>query len=208
VVIRGKASVTCPACGTPSDCELVQSINTLENPEDKARLLAGELNVLACACGQRAQLAANVLYRDVETDYYCQVVPGGSEQATAEAAAAFAVSGAGGTQRIVPSLNALIEKIRILDVGLVDWAVEMTKVLLLASLGDLERVLLFEVREADVIHWILFDEDGRAPQRVSSPFASYDKLAARGRGAPKTTELRIDRAWAVEAVQAMVVDAN
>jgi hypothetical protein len=118
------------------------------------------------------------------------------------------VSGAGGTQRIVPSLNALIEKIRILDAGLVDWAVEMTKVLLLASLGDLERVLLFEVREADVIHWILFDEDGRAPQRVSSPFASYDKLAARGRGAPKTTELRIDRAWAVEAVQAMVVDAN
>ena len=206
-MIRGKTSVTCPACGTQSECELVQSINTLANPKDKERLLAGELNVLACSCGKRTQLAANVLYRDVEADYYCQVVPG-DDRAISEAAAAFAVSGAGGTQRIVPSLNALVEKVRMLDAGLADWALEMTKVLLLASLGELDRVLLFHAREADVIHWILFDEDGRAPERVSSPFASYEKLAARTHGAPKPTELRVDRAWAVDAIQAMVADAN
>lgn len=206
-MIRGKTSVACPACGTKSECELVQSINTLANPNDKVRLLAGELNVLACACGKRTQLAANVLYRDVEADYYCQVVPG-DDRAIAEAAAAFAVSGAGGTQRIVPSQNALIEKVRILDAGLADWAVEMTKVLLLASLGELDRVLLFHARDGDVLHWILFDEEGRAPERVSSPFASYEKLAARTVGAPKPRELRIDRAWAVDAVQAMLSDAN
>ena len=206
-MIRGKTSVTCPACGTQSECELVQSINTLANPNDKERLLAGDLNVLTCTCGKRTQLAANLLYRDVEADYYCQVVPG-DDRAIAEAAAAFAVSGAGGTQRIVPSLNALVEKVRILDAGLTDWAVEMTKVLLVASLGELDRVLLFDAREADMLHWILFDEDGRAPERVSSPLASYEKLAARTQGAPKAAELRIDRAWAAEAVQAMVVDAN
>lgn len=206
-MIRGKTSVTCPACGTTSECELVQSINTLANPQDKERLLAGELNVLACACGKRTQLAANILYRDVEADYYCQVAPG-DERAIAEAAAAFAVAGTGGTQRIVPSLNALVEKIRILDAGLADWAVEMTKVLLVASLGELDRVLLFHARESDAIHWILFDEDGRAPERVSSPFASYEKLAARTHAAPKASELRVDRAWAVDAVQAMVVDVN
>ncbi len=206
-MIRGKITVTCPACGTKSECELVQSIHTVENPTDKDRLLAGDLNVLACACGKRTQLAANILYRDVEADYYCQVVPG-DDRAIAEAAAAFAASGAGGTQRIVPSLNALVEKVRMLDAGVVDWAVEMMKVLLLASLGELDRVLLFDAREGDMIHWILFDEDGRAPERVSSPFASYEKLAMRTASAPKPDELRIDRAWAVDAVQAMVSAIN
>jgi hypothetical protein len=209
VVIRGKTSVTCPACSTVSECELVQSINTHENPKDKERLLASELNVLACPrCAKRTQLAANVLYRDVDKDYYCQVVPGGDDTAMKEAAAAFAASGAGGTQRLVPSLNALVEKIKILDAGLEDWAVEMNKVLLLASMGELDRVLLFDAREGDLVHWILFDEDGRAPQRLSSPLASYEKLAARTQGRPKPMELRIDRAWAVEAVQRMITAAN
>jgi hypothetical protein len=208
VVIRGKTNVTCPACSTLTECELVQSINTHTNPKDKERLLASELNVLDCPrCHKRTQLAANVLYRDVDKDYYCQVVPGG-DAAMSEAAAAFAASGAGGTQRLVPSLNALVEKIKILDAGLDDWAIEMNKALLLASLGELERVLLFEGREGDLVHWILFDEDGRAPQRLSSPFASYEKLAARTQGRPKPLDLRIDRAWAVEAVQRMITDAN
>lgn len=208
MVIRGKTSVTCPACSQVTECELVQSINTHENPKDKERLVAGELNVLECPrCRKRTQLAANLLYRDVDKDYYCQVVPG-DDKAMDEAAAAFAAAGAGGTQRLVPSLNALVEKVKMLDAGLADWAVEMNKVLLLASLGELDRVLLFDACEGELVHWILFDEDGRAPQRVSSPRASYEKLAARQQGAPKPTELRIDRAWAVAAVQAMITNAN
>ena len=108
----------------------------------------------------------------------------------------------------MPTLNALVEKVKILDAGLLDWAVEMNKVLLLASLGELDRVLLFDTREGDVVHWILFDEDGRAPARVSSPFASYEKLALREQGQPKRADLRIDRAWAVAAVQSMIGAAN
>jgi len=208
MVIRGVVPAACPACGATSEAQLVQSIHTKENPEDKERLLSGELNILACRCGKRTQLAANILYRDPDADYYCQVVPAIDDKAIAEAAAAFAVSGASGTQRIVPSQNALVEKVKILDAGLQDWAIEMTKVLLLASLGELDRVLLFDAHEGEHVHWILFDEDGRAPQRVSSPFASYEKLAAREHGRPKSAELQIDRAWAVAAVHAMVADAN
>lgn len=207
MIIRGTTSVTCPACGTQSECELVQSINTRTHPDVKAKLLAGEVNVLACACGKRTQLAANVLFHDPDAEFYCQVVPG-DERAMDQAAAAFAASGAGGTQRLVPSLNALIEKVKILDAGLLDWAVEMNKVLLLASIGELDRVLLFDARDGELVHWILFDEEGRAPERVSSPFASYEKLAAREQGQPKPAELRIDRAWAIEAVQTMIAAAN
>lgn len=209
MVIRGTARVSCPACGRQHDGELVQSINTQTNPKDKQRLLDGTLNVLDCSCGKRTQLAATVLFHDPDAHFYCQVVPGG-DKAMDEAAAAFAASGVSGTRRLVPSQNALIEKVKILDAGLVDWAVEMMKVLLLASIGELDRVLLFEGldREAEVLRWVIFDEEGRTPERVSSPLAAYEKLASRTQSAPRDTELRIDRAWAVDAVQKMVANAN
>jgi hypothetical protein len=209
MVIRGTARVACPACGKQHDNELVQSINTQTNPKDKQRLLDGELNVLDCSCGKRTQLAATVLFHDPEAHYYCQVVPGG-ERAMDEAAAAFAASGVNGTLRLVPSLNALVEKVKLLDAGLVDWAAEMTKVLLLASIGELDRVLLFERidREAGVLRWVIFDEEGRTPESVSSPLAAYEKLATRAQSAPAPTEFRIDRAWAVEAVRKMVAESN
>jgi hypothetical protein len=209
MVIRGTARVTCPACGRTHDRELVQSINTQTNPKDKERLLAGELNVLDCECGKRTQLAATVLFHDPDAHYYCQVVPGG-EQAMQEAAAAFAASGVSGTLRLVPSLNALVEKVKLLDAGLEDWAIEMAKVLLLASIGEIDRVLLFAAvdRDKDVLRWVIFDEEGRSPEPVSSPLAAYEKLATRTQSKPPASEFRIDRAWAVEAVKQMVSDAN
>jgi hypothetical protein len=203
MIIRGTTRVRCPACGSHHDSALVQTIDTAENPADKAKLLAGELNVLACSCGKRTQLAANILYSDKARGYFCQVVPGG-EQAMEEAAAAFAASGVSGVRRLVPSQNALVEKVKLHDAGLQDWTIEMIKVLLLASIGELDRVLLFEEADDEVIRWVMFNEDGEA-ERVSSPRAQYAKLAERQAPA---NELRIDRAWAVEAVKAMVANAN
>lgn len=201
MVIRGTTRVRCPTCGTEQEAQLVQTVDTRVNPDDKAKLLAGDLNVLACKCGKRTQLAANVLYK--QDDYFCQVVPGG-EQAMSEAAAAFAASGVSGRRRLVPSLNALVEKVKLLDAGLDDRAVEMAKVLLLATVGELDRVLLFDEREGDLINWMMFDEDGE-PESVSSAAAQVEKLAERPM---KDDELRVDRAWAIEAVKAMVADAN
>jgi hypothetical protein len=206
MVIKGTVAVTCPGCGETSDRELVQSLNPRVNPADIERLLAGELNVLACSCGKHTQLAATLLFHDPDRDFYCQVAPGG-DVAISEAEAAFAAADTSGIKRIVRSQDALVEKIRILAAGLEDWAVEMNKVLLLASISELDRVLLFVTTDAELIHWILFDK-GRAPEHVSSPLASYEKLAARRQGAPKPGELRVDRAWAVGAVETMINDAN
>jgi len=209
MVIRGSAQVICRACGAKQDAELVQSINTQTNPKDKQRLLDGTLNLLVCSCGKRTQLSANVLFHDPDRQYYCQVVPGG-ERAMDEAAAAFAASGVSGTLRLVPSLNALVEKVKLLDAGLDDWAIEMAKALLLASIGDLDRVLLFDGidHEAQTLRWVIFDEEGRTPKTVSSPLPAYEKLAARTHGKPADTELRIDRAWALQAVKKMFTDPN
>ena len=205
--IVGTARVRCTECGIEHDCELIQSINTRTDPAAKVQLLRGELNVLDCECGKRTQLAANVLFHDPDADYLCQVCPGG-ELAMEKAAAAFRVSGASGTQRLVPSLNALIEKVKLLEAGLEDWAIEMTKILLLASIGtsDVDRVLLFQSIDRDerVIRWVLFDEHGEHPELVASPLAAYDKLAVRTNAKPRTA-LHVDRTW---AVRSMITNSN
>jgi hypothetical protein len=205
--IVGVTRVHCPACDREQDCRLVQNINTRTNPSAKAQLLAGELNVLACPCGRRTQLATTVLFHDPEADYWCQVCPGG-EQALAEGEAAFRVAGVSGRQRLVPSLNALVEKVQLLDAGLEDWAIEMAKVLLLASREerDLERVLLFDGIDGEALRWLLFEADG--PRVMASPMAAYSRLAARAQSRPAPRELRIDRAWAMDAVRAMIAGAN
>ncbi|MGE3548212.1 MAG: hypothetical protein AB7L28_30095, partial [Kofleriaceae bacterium] len=101
---------------------------------------------------------------------------------------------------------------KLLDAGLDDWAIEMTKVLLLASLDppDLDRVLLFERvdRDAGVIHWLRFPAGSLEPERVASPLAAYHRIAARPRSRPANDVLRIDRAWAVAAVREMIADGN
>jgi CpXC protein len=202
-VIRGTTRATCPACGAAAEHELVQTIDPRENPADKARLLAGELNVLACQrCGKRTQLAAQLLYRDADAGFYAQVCPGGDDALEA-GAAAFAASGVSGTLRVVPTQNALVEKVKIVDAGLADWAIELVKVLLLSTLGELDRVLLFESLDGDTLRWLMFDEDGRG-ERVSSAKTGYDRLAAR----TPPNELRVDRAWAVAAAHTMIEAAN
>jgi hypothetical protein len=207
MAIVGVVRVRCPACDREHECKLVQSINTRTEPEAKQRLLAGELNVMACECGRRTQLSATVLFHDPDADFWCQVCPGG-EAAMADGDIAFRAAGAGGTRRLVPSVNALVEKVKLLDAGLEDWAIEMTKVLLLASRDDrnLDLVLLFDAAVDGAIQWVLFEPDGA--RAMASPRSAYTKMVARPTGRPASHDFRIDRAWAVEAVRAMIAGAN
>jgi hypothetical protein len=207
-VIAGTARVTCPACDRVHTARLVQSINTRAQPDAKAMLLSGELNMLECPCGARSQLAATLLYVDPDADYMCQVVPGGEEEME-RAAARFEAAGVTGTRRVVPSQNALVEKVKILDAGLLDWAIEMTKVALLATLESAEAlnaVMLFDRSEDGVIHWVQFEHGAAVP--VASPLAGYERFAAREASRPQPREVRIDRAWAVKAVQTLVQSIN
>jgi hypothetical protein len=205
VKITGTAHVTCPACGREHDVPLVQSVNTTDDPDAKQKLLAGDFDVLDCECGKRTQLVAELLYVDPLANLYIQVAP--TPEAMTKGEAAFAAAGAAGTQRLVPSINALVEKIKIGDAGLEDWVLEMVKVLLLASMAqpDLNRILLFDRLDGDVVHWILLGDDARAMQ---SPLAAYERLAARTQARPKATELRIDRVWGIAAVQQMMRGGN
>lgn len=208
--VVGTVRAACPACGRERDCTIVQSINARTEPRAKQQLLAGELDVLVCDCGARTQLVANLVFHDPDRDVTCQVVPGG-ERALLEAAARFTAAGITGTARLVPSLNALVEKIKISDADLEDWAIEMTKLLLLAATdpSDLDRVLLFERvdRDARIVHWIRFGDAGE-PELVASSLDAYERLAAHTSSRPRSNEYQIDRAWAVAAIQTMISTAN
>jgi hypothetical protein len=202
VKITGTAHVTCPACGREHDVRLVQNINTQSDPEAKQKLLAGDFNVLACECGRRTQLVSELLYYDPVGELTIYVSPEGGKGEQV-----FDAVGAQGTQRLVPSLNALVEKVKIADAGLEDWVVEMVKVLLLASLPDpdLDTVLLFDHVESERIHWVMF---GTEPRMMQSPMAAYERLAARTQARPKPGERQIDRVWALAAVQQMMRGGN
>ena len=206
--VTGVAHVECPACGRAKDVTLVQSLNTRTDADSKQKLLAGELNLLACACGRSTPLLTTILFVDPDADYYVRVCPGGDAE-VAEAVSLFRASGATGRMRVVPSPNALREKVKILDAGLDDWAIELLKVLLLATLGDLDRVMLFDRvdREAGVLHWVLFDETNTAPHSHQSPLPAYTRIANTAKP-PPAGEMQIDRAWAVAAAQAMISGGN
>lgn len=201
MTISGTVAVTCPGCGRAHEATVYQSINTRRDPDLKQRLLAGELNLLACECGKRTQLAVTLLYHDPDRTYFCQVCPGG-EQEMAEGETAFKSLGPVGTQRLVPSQNALIEKVKLLDAGMDDRVVEVLKVLLLASRrDDINAVLLFDHRDGDLLVWVLLD----SRQALTSPYVAYEKLATTLK---PSDDLRIDRAWAVEAARGMLANAN
>ena len=199
MAISGTINVRCPACGVPQDAALVQSVNARDESALVGRLLGGDLNVLACPCGRRTLLEATLLYHDPQRSFFCQSCPGG-EDAIAKGARAFAtISAVTATRRLVPSHLALHEKVLISRADLDDAVIEILKVLLLASRGDdLDRVLLFSRldRDAGTIGWAWPDQQ----RESTSPFAGYEKLAATKPPAPGD-ELRVDRAWAIEAAR-------
>lgn len=212
VKISGTIRLACPACGQPIDAPVTQAINAREHPQLKLQLLEGTLNLLECdRCGYRAPLEATLSYHDPDKQYFAVVAPDPSDQTAAAALAALADDRQGGamtitavgTRRLVPSRNALVEKVKLLDAGLDDRVIEVLKVLLLASRGhDLNSVLLFDQRIAEVLHWVLLDKGGHP---LASPLAGYEKLAETLK---PTDDLRIDRAWAVEAARTMITNAN
>lgn len=214
--IEGTIPVTCEACGRAGEHPLVQLVHAQNMPEARERLLRGDLNVARCECGKVTALACELVYQDPLAGLLCHVCPGG-EAALARAEAAFHAAfgselGTYRVQRLVPSQNALLEKIKIAEAGLADWAVEMLKVLLLASIAvdDDDRVMLFSGvdEQAQTVRWLLFDRHGEVPTPMSSPLAGHQRLLATAGAPPPPPVRRIDRAWAVEAVRAMIAAAN
>lgn len=199
----------CPKCGTGAEAEVILSINAQLDVRQKHLLMTGALNRLECICGYSARLASKLLYSDLARSFFCQVVPGGAD-AHAEATQAFAAIESG-TKRIVPDLNALVEKVKLLDAGLSDWVIELCKVELLGSIGerDNNRIVLFESvdREREQLNWVIFERASKTPQRLTSALEPYTR-GAEAWSAPAANAFEIDRRWALETFRKLSVMPN
>ncbi len=68
--------INCPNCGTNYTAEVHQVIDVGRNPELKAQLLSGQLNVAVCpSCGAGGQLASAMLYHDPAHELFMVYIP-------------------------------------------------------------------------------------------------------------------------------------
>jgi predicted RNA-binding Zn-ribbon protein involved in translation (DUF1610 family) len=68
--------VPCPECGHEQPMRIWETITAPINPEARADLLEGRLHRFECAsCGEVAQLAAPLLYHDLERRFLAQYLP-------------------------------------------------------------------------------------------------------------------------------------
>lgn len=204
MALMSATDVTCPHCGKSSSVQLVRSLNSQTDAGLKDKLLKGELNVLACGCGKRSPLAADLVFHDPVTSFFCQVCVG-DEAAVARGKRAFKDAGVEAGRRIVRTLNGLVEKVKLNDAGLEDWAIEMTKVLLLASLPTplIDALVLFDGvdREKGLLSWVLFASGEDGPRFLTSPLGPYERGLKLWRAVAPTEEYEIERAWALAALR-------
>ncbi len=71
-----QTQISCPNCGTPYTAEIHQVIDVGRNPELKAALLSGQLNVAVCpSCGTAGQMASAIVYHDPDHELFIIHVP-------------------------------------------------------------------------------------------------------------------------------------
>jgi len=71
-----QVALNCPTCGNPIQADVYNLVDIGQQPELKARLLRGRLNVARCAaCGSEGVIAAPLMYHDPEKEVLFIYVP-------------------------------------------------------------------------------------------------------------------------------------
>lgn len=180
--------ITCPRCHTPQLFTFWESVNAQESPKLKEKLKNGELFDFTCpACGGLSRIGYPLLYHDQARKAMVFLADDRErEQAYGmldalltlpESAAAMG----GYTIRAVTQPMDLSEKILLLDQGLDDRVVELSK--LMIHVGYLREHPQASIRhmllvEADGLRYLTFVQGEDMP--LSTPFsqAAYDAVRA------------------------------
>ena len=117
---------SCSHCHRTTQVEPVERINTVQDPELKARVRDGSLFVWECPyCGTRNLLKYQTLYHDPEARLMLWLLPDGQEAPREVEEAVKELDGY--TLRRVREVGDLVEKVNIHEAGLDDVAMEMCK---------------------------------------------------------------------------------
>ena len=181
--------IVCPKCGGEDDFAVWLSINTMDYPEVKQKIMSGEIFLFKCPkCGSETNIKYDCLYHQMENHLMIQVANNDESVKKAVEALekilydnkvqAFQLLDSDYTFRIVRDNNQLREKIYIFDHGLDDRVIELMKVIIISHLADTEpdlkvSDLLLNINEGAPEKFVLKTEDG---QWTSFPFVqkTYD----------------------------------
>lgn len=146
-----RESITCPKCGKKSDFTIWKSLNTMLDPDEKAKVISGDLFSFTCPeCGAVTTVDYPMLYHQMEDHmmiYYvlseeayeqayefCTGKKTNGEESEYKVFDAFGDAMNNYLYRIVLSQNSLREKIRIFDDGKDDRIIEIMKFFMAASI--------------------------------------------------------------------------
>lgn len=184
-----KREIACGGCGLRAERDVATSVNVSRTPEWRARILDETFQRFPCSrCRAVTQVCDAFVYLDFDRRQLIGVLPPAEESHWAEveheAADAFernlgrdgpAVArpiGEGFVVRTVFGLDALREKLILLDAGLDDSIVEVVKLRVLLGMEDRPVVPAGRLRVVDLDQWgmLLVGADGT---RTSIPMVDY-----------------------------------
>lgn len=205
-------SVGCPHCGEHSDTQMHTTINVTLEPKLRAKVLDESLFLWGCPhCGYEATLLYPCLYHDMEHKFMIYLLPEQREAVFPDPEAEHRFPELGDLKkRLAPDLNTFKEKLLLLEAGLDDRAVELTKLALSRALAKRLRkpiqsgYFCLLDREADQIGFSFFVPKSEDPVYQSTKLEVYDRsmdIARRFGGVLPPGFLTIDAAWASQTLQ-------
>ncbi len=207
-------AVNCPRCGEKSMEDIVCSMNTVKEPQIREKLFDGSFFEWKCPkCGYRATMLHPLLYSDLKRRFMVYFIPNversqiADEKIENEYAELKDIK-----KRIVPNVNALKEKIFLLENGYNDMACELSKLAVAevvskstgqnvhdgycTEIDRTENTITFQFfigsDHRSLLQTTRYDVYQRSMRIVKEYFADIDM---------KKGFLNIDQSWAKEALR-------
>lgn len=174
--------VECPQCGAKGTFPIHDSINVTLDPEDKKRVLDRSLFLFRCEkCGAETYCSYCPLYHDMTEKYMIMVAPNREKARTSTipemGTGGFSMSADGYRFRVVCGIPGLIEKIKIFDNGLNDFAVELLKEKLFSRLESPTGFYFTGITEEWIEFYVSYDDPAR-DTGIAVERRSYDLCVA------------------------------
>ena len=177
-------AVVCPMCGEMAKAEIYTSVNATTDRGLRDRVLDGSLFVWSCpSCGYSARLTYPILYNDMKNRFMVYLIPKIDRFRLCDSELEEKYANLRNiTKRVAPDFNSFKEKIFILESGLDDMAVELTKVAISQTVSkklDGERVyegyLSMYDRESNTMGFTYFTGEDRRPYVQTARLEIYGK---------------------------------
>lgn len=180
--------IRCPKCGSESDFEIYNSINTGVDPELKEKVMDGSVFLFKCPeCGHEGYIVYPCLYQQTEDSLMIYLVKESDVEEAREAfekgAGVLAEAASeleGYSLRIVTTQNGLREKINIFDAGRDDRVIELIKLFYFVKfkekMPDKEFEELLYDDQGEEAGVLFFMNEGQVIGTVAVPGGMYNEI--------------------------------